>query len=86
VNKLKGNFDPQEINQVANRVLTCERPNKQIQDRWPWINLKEARARDLRKFYLPPDIVAEKPSFSHFVSYRQQALAKRLFQLIRNGE
>jgi hypothetical protein len=79
-------YEDDEINQVSNRVITCERANKQLQHDWPWKHLAKISKRHLKKYFIPPDILKSRPTFKEFISYRRALLAKRVASLLRNGE
>ena len=79
-------FEDNEINQVSNRVITCERANKQLQHDWPWKHLAKVSKQHLRRHFISPDIVKSRPTFREFITARRSLLAKRVASLLRNGE
>jgi len=79
-------YEEDEINQVCNRVLTCESAHKHLQYDWPWKHLSKVSKGHLKRYFIPPDISKSKPSFSEFIRCRKTLLAKRVASLLRNGE
>jgi hypothetical protein len=79
-------IEDDEINQVANRVITCERANKQLQHDWPWKHLSKVSKRHLKKYFIPLEILTNRPTFRQFARCRRTLLAKRVASLLRNGE
>jgi hypothetical protein len=79
-------YGADEINQVANRVITCERANKQLQDDWPWKHLAKVSKRHLKNYFIPLEIMKDRPTFRQFASCRRRLLAKRVASLLRYGE
>ncbi len=79
-------YEDDEINQVANRVITCERANKQLQHDWPWKHLAKISKRHLKKYFIPPEILESRPTFREFTRDRRRLLAKKVALLLRNGE
>jgi hypothetical protein len=79
-------YEDDEINQVSNRVITCERANKQLQHDWPWKHLAKVSKRHLKRYYIPPDMLKSRPNFKQFICYRRALLARKAASLIRNGE
>jgi hypothetical protein len=79
-------YDDEEINQVSNRVITCERANKQIQHDWPWKHLTKVTKRQLKKYYIPADIMHTRPPYGQFIKQRRALLARRVASLVRYGE
>ena len=81
-----GGYEDDEINQVSNRVITCQRANKQLRHDWPWKHLAKVSKGHLKRYFIPPDILKNRPAFWEFISYRRALLATRLASLLRNGE
>jgi len=79
-------YEDDEINQVANRVITCERANKQLHHDWPWKHLSKVSKRHLKKYFIPLEILTNRPTFRQFARCRRTLLAKRVASLLRNGE
>lgn len=79
-------FEDDEINQVANRVITCERANKQLQHDWPWKHLAKISKHHLKKYFIPSEILESRPTFREFTRDRRRLLAKKVALLLRNGE
>jgi hypothetical protein len=75
-----------EINQVANRVITCERANKQLQHDWPWKHLAKISKRHLKKYFIPPEMLESRPTFREFTRDRRRLLANKVALLLRKGE
>lgn len=79
-------YEDDEINQVSNRVITCQRANKQLRYDWPWKHLAKVSKRHLKRYFIPPDILKNRPAFREFINYRRALLATRVASLLRNGE
>src|SRR5207248_1343097 len=77
-----GGYEDDEINQVSNRVITCERANKQLQHDWPWKHLAKVSKRHLKRHFIPPDILKSRPTFREFTHYRRALLARKVALLV----
>ena len=70
-------YEDDEINQVSNRVITCERANKQLQHDWPWKHLSKVSKQHLKRHFIPSDIIKSRPAFRQFIIERRTLLAKK---------